>query len=148
MGDHPTAEVVAVAWLKGLPDLHDAVATEVPADESGWSTYGFVQVSAVGGSPNPYLPIGSPVVGLDFWAVAPSSGRPDWGKASQLYEVVRTGCLDHAGTPRTLTTLPAAYNDAQVLSAWLITELRRVPSDPRGWAHYTADLRLDWVEVA
>jgi hypothetical protein len=147
MGDHPTSEVVAVAWLKGLAGLHDAVATSVPADVTAWSTYGFVQVSAVGGSPNPYLPIGSPVAGLDLWAAAEDSAHPPWGKALQLYEVVRAGCLDHANCGRVLTTLPAAYNDARVLSAWLISEARRVPGDPRGWAHYTADLHIDWVEV-
>lgn len=148
MGEHPTAEVVAVAWLKGLAGLHSAVATEVPADVSSWATYGFVQVGAVGGSPNPYLPLSSSIVGLDFWAAAVDSGRPPWGKASQLYEVVRAGTLDHAGAARTVTGMPSAYNGARVLSAWLITALRRVPGDLRGWAHYNADLRLDWVEVA
>ena len=147
MGEHPSAEVVAVAWLKGLAGLNGAVATTVPADVSSWASTGFVQVSVVGGSPSPYLPVNSPVVGLDLWAAAVDSARPPWGVAARLYGVVRAGCLDHAGATRALTTLPSAYSDAQVLSAWLLTEARRVPGDQRGWAHYTADLRLDWVEV-
>jgi hypothetical protein len=143
---HPTNELVAVAWLKGVTDLGGRVATELPADEVSWADGGFVQVTGIGGSPERTMPVAKPVVSLDFWACAPGSGRPPWGKANQLAEHVRADVHAHATTARTVT-LPSAYSDARVITAYLLTEPRRVRSDVAYWAHYTADLHLSWVEL-
>jgi hypothetical protein len=46
-----------------------------------------------------------------------------------------------------VVTLPAAYHNARVMAAWLLSEPRRIRDDPADFAHYQADLQLVWVEV-
>lgn len=148
MSLRPTSELVAVSWLRGVTGLSSSmVATELPADNSTWSASGFVQVMGVGGSPNIYVPVAQPVIQVDCWAVNPNSAKPPWGKANQLAELIRMGCLDHANVGRTLTDFPAAYNDARVLTAYPISEPRRIRDDSADFAHYTMDLQFMWVEV-
>lgn len=146
MGLHPNSELVGVAWLKAVTGLGDTVATDVPGDQSTWSASGFTQVSAVGGSPGRTFPIAKAVLSLDFWATNPNSGRPPWGKAAQLAEHVRAGVHDHGAVPR-IVALPATYNGARVVTAYLLTEPRRIRSDVADLAHYSADLALSWVEL-
>jgi hypothetical protein len=146
---HPTDELVAVAWLKTITGLHEMVATETPDDTSTWQEYGFVTVEGAGGTPHVYLPVHRPVLGLDFWAVNPSSVRPPWGKANQLFEVVRAATLPGGGyLPAAITSLPADYNHAVVTEARVVIHARRIPEDEQGWAHYQADLELHWKEIS
>lgn len=144
-GFHPTTELVAVAWLKGITALGGAVATELPADTSSWASTGFVQVQGVGGTPALDLPVARPVVSVDFWWVAPSSSKPPWNKANQLAEHLRAH-LSSAWAAR-VVTLPAGYASARVTGAWLLTEPRRIRDDAADYAHFQADLQLNWVEV-
>lgn len=146
MSLHPTNELVAVGWLKGVAALDDNVATELPADNTTWSASGFVQVTAIGGTPELTVPVARPVLSLDFWACNPNGTKLPWWKANQLAEHVRAAVHDHAGTPR-LVALTGNYNDARVLDAWFVNEPRRIRSDDANYAHFTADLGLAWVEV-
>jgi hypothetical protein len=143
----PTSELVAVYWLKGLSGLGNLVATELPASASSWSASGFTQVSGVvGGTPSIDYALANPVVSLDFWANAPGSGRPPWNKANVLAEVARAGMLDHPAVPR-LLVLPAAYNNARVITVFPLQEPRKVRDDDAEFARYTMDSRFSWVEV-
>lgn len=148
MALHPTSELVAVAWLKTLSGLTAGnIATTLPKDVTSWATAGFVQVTAVGGSPNRYVPVANPVVSVDCWATAAQAANPPWYKANQLAEIIRTATLAHTAFP-VLVDPPGTYNPARVHTAFLITEPRRVTNDPAGYARFTCDLQLAWVEVA
>jgi hypothetical protein len=142
----PTNELVTVAWLKGLSGLNNLVATDLPTDASTWVASGFTQVTAVGGIPAAYFALANPVVTLDFWAVAPDSGKPPWNKANQLAETARMGLLDHASVGR-LLVLPAAYDNARVLTCRPLIEPRKVRNDEAGYARYSMDVEFSWVAV-
>lgn len=145
MSYYPNTELVAVGLLKNIPELGGGVATELPADNSSWSASGFVQVLTVGGSPSPYLPVASPVVGVDCWAVNPNSGKPPWGKAAGVAEYVRR-YLESVTVP-VRVVLPAGFEPADVLGAWVVSEPRRIREDTAGYAHFSMDVRIDWVRV-
>lgn len=143
----PTSELVAVAWLKGVPYLGNLVATDLPTDATSWAASGFTQVGpVVGGIPAIEYALANPVITMDFWANAPGSGTPPWGKANQLAEQARMGLLEHGSVPR-LLVLPAAYNNARCITAYPVTEPRKVRADPAGYARYTMDAVFSWVEV-
>ncbi len=145
---HPTAELVTVAWLKTLAGVpSSAVATTLPKDATTWSGGGFVQVTAVGGTPNMYVPMNDPVVSVDCWAANVQGSSSPWGKANQLAESVRAACYDLAAFPVLVTGMPGNYNDARVHSAWLMNEPRRITDDPGSYARYTFDLQSAWTEV-
>lgn len=146
---HPTDERVAVAVLKLIDGLHGNVATDLPADQSTWAEHGFVTVETTGGTPQPYLPVHRPVLGVDCWAVTEHSIRPPWGKANQLWEAIRAAILPDGGLlPASITTLPDTYEQAVVTEARFLTHARRVPEDEAGLAHYVADLEINWKEIA
>jgi hypothetical protein len=142
----PTSELVAVAWLKGLSGLNNLVATDLPIDATSWAASGFTQVTGVGGAGALDYALARPVLSLDFWAVAPDAGRPPWNKANQLAETARTGLLDHPSVPR-LVVLSAAYDNARVITAFPVSEPRKVRSDQAQYARYTMDAEFHWVAV-
>lgn len=145
---HPNTELVAREWLKSVDGIPDGqVGTVLPTDNSTWAASGYVQVTGVvGGTPAVDYLLAQPIVQIDCWAVNADSGKPPWGKASQLAEHIRAGCHDAAGK-RDLTTLPAAYNDARVLEVNLASEPRRVPSDEGSYARFSCDLSIKWIEL-
>lgn len=140
-----TTVLVAQAWLKGV--VGDIVAARLPRDSSTWAASGFVTVTTVGGSNGMYVPLRQPVVAVGCWAVAPESGRPPLGKASQLAERIQAACLDHGATPR-LLTLPGTYPQARVLSAYTTYDPREVPADEASYARIDMGVTFNWVEVA
>jgi hypothetical protein len=144
MGYRPNSEQVGVAWLKGITELGNAVATEVPTDVSTWAASGFTKVTSIGGDPNYYLPLARPNLSLHFFAAAVNSSRPPWGVAFRLAEAVRME-THSASAQRRLTGMSGA-NNAKVLNARL-EEPRRLEGDPGGAAEVVCDLALDWVEV-
>lgn len=139
-----TTELVAIAWLKGV--VGDIVATTLPRDNATWAASGFVTLATVGGTANSYVPLRSPVVAVDCWAVKPDSNRPPWNQATYLAEQIQAACYDSANTPR-LLTLPSGYPAARVLSAYSEYEPRRVPADPGGYARISCGLTFNWVQV-
>lgn len=145
--EHPTSDLVVVTWLKGVAGLDTRVATELPTtDGASWAASGFTQVTTVGGAPSIDYPLANPVVSLDFWAYATSSGRPPWNRANRLAEFARHAMLDHVNVPR-LLVLPAAYNNARVITCYPTIEPRRVKSDDAQYARFTMDAVFSWVEV-
>ncbi|MFI1166563.1 hypothetical protein ACH4UM_23905 [Streptomyces sp. NPDC020801] len=140
-----TPELVATAWLKTV--VGDRVATTLPKDNSSWAASGFCTLVTAGGTPNLYVPLREPVIGVDCWAVNPQSQKPPWNKAAVLAEAIQAACYDHRAIPRSVT-LPAGYPAAQVLSAYTTGEPRRIPDDPSSYARYSIPgLVLAWVEV-
>jgi hypothetical protein len=159
MSMNPTSDLVAVAWVSGIAGLSSSVvSTNLPQDNSTWATSGFVTVSTIGGSPDLYVPIRQPVIQVDCWAVNPNSGRPPWGKANALAELVRAHV--EAGPrasnfARSLTFPQGDYLGANVMDAIMRTEPRRgitegvAPSgDEASYARYLFDLELHWRVAA
>lgn len=142
------SELVAVTWLQGADGIEAGqVATTLPSDTTAWETNGFIQVPmVVGGSPQLHYALREPVVQVDVWAVNPSSGRPPWGKAASLMELVVAATYDVARMQRTLT-LPSGYPQARVMTAHFATEPRRIPSDNASYARFSADLVLHWIAL-
>lgn len=150
----PTSELVAAAWLAlYVPEFTAAmVGTSLPKDTGKWADSGFVQVSSLpSGSPLVDLPIRRPVVQIDTWGTANTSGvassiKPPWNLAAQLIEAIRFATEDaqtgHYGKSIAVKT---NYSEARVQAAYLVTEPLRVPDDPSGYARFTVDLAIDWV---
>lgn len=144
-----TPELVATAWLKTV--VGDRVATTLPkpaADGSlSWAEVGFVTLVTAGGTPNLYVPLRSPAMGVDCWAVNPGSQKPPWDKAAMLAEAIQAACYDHPAIPQTVT-LPTGYPAARVLSAYTTGDYRRVHDDASSYARYSIPgLVIAWVEV-
>jgi hypothetical protein len=140
-----TPELVATAWLKTV--VGDRVATTLPKDNTTWAASGFCTLVVAGGTPNLYVPLREPAVGVDCWAVNPQSQKPPWNKAAALAEAIQAACYDHPAIPQRVT-LPAGYPGVQVLSAYTTGEHRRVPDDPSSYARYSIPgLVIAWTEV-
>lgn len=141
-------ELVAVAWLSSAEGIETGqVATTLPSSQEAWEPNGFVHVvGAVGGTPQLYYALREPVVQVDCYAVNPSSGKPPWGKAASLMELLVAATYDEAGLQRILTLRPG-YPQARVLTAHFTSEPRRMPSDDASFARYQADLALHWITL-
>jgi hypothetical protein len=141
-----TPELVAEAWLKTV--VGDRVATTLPKDNATWAASGFCTLVVAGGTPNLYVPLREPVIGVDCWANNPSSQKPPWNKAAALAEAIQAACYDHRAIPQTVA-LPAGYPAAQVKSAYTTGEPRRIPDDPSSYARFSIPgLVLSWVGVS
>ncbi len=140
-----TPELVATAWLKTV--VGDRVATTLPKDNTSWAASGFCTIVTAGGTPNLYVPLREPVIGVDCWAVNPQSQKPPWNKAAALAEAIQAACYEHRSIPQAVA-LPAGYPAALVRSAYTTGEPRRIPDDPSSYARYTIPgLAISWVEV-
>lgn len=140
-----TPELVAEAWLKTI--VGDRVATTLPKDNSSWAASGFCTLVTAGGTPNMYVPLREPVIGVDCWANNPQSQKPPWNKAAMLAEAIVAACQDHRNIGQTVT-LPSGYPAAAVRSAYVTGDPRRIPDDPSSYARYSIPgLALAWVEV-
>ncbi|WP_030917303.1 hypothetical protein [Streptomyces sp. NRRL B-24720] len=141
-------ELVAVAWLLSAAGIEPGqVATTLPSDSAAWAENGFVHVvGAVGGSPQVDYALREPVVQIDTYAVNPGSGKPPWGKAASLMELIAAAAYQGAGMQRALTLLPG-YPQARVMSAHFTSEPRRMPGDDSSYARYQADLALHWITL-
>lgn len=159
----PNSELVALAWLGQIDGITPGmVGTTLPRDVMTWTANGFAQVATLGGSPHAYLPVASPVLEVNCWAVtasqsAPSapvnvSNKPPWGRAQRLVETIRAGLyaltLDGYGRGRWLTMPVPGYAHASVQSAVMLTEARRIPDDQGSYARYSFDLQLTWIPEA
>lgn len=140
-----TPELVATAWLKTV--VGDRVSTTLPKDNTSWAASGFCTLVLAGGTPNIYVPLRDPAMGVDCWAFNAQSQKPAWNKAAALAEAIVAACQDHPAIPQTLT-LPTGYPAAQVKSAYITGDPRRVPDDPSSYARYSIPgLVIAWTEV-
>lgn len=145
-----TPELVAIAWLKTV--VGDCVATTLPKPTKdgsvlSWADTGFVTLAVAGGTPNLYVPLRAPVMGVDCWAANVGSQKPPWDKAAILAEAIQAACYDDASIPQTVS-LPSGYPAARVLSAYTTGEHRRMPDDASSYARYSIPgLVIAWTEV-
>lgn len=148
---HPTDELVAVAWLKTIPALGDGVATTLPTDTATWPTLGtpagpiFVQITIVGGAVELEYNRTEAIIGVACWAASPTSGKPPWGRASQVAALVRDAATSQRGGG--VVTMPVGYGPAVVETVYPASPPRRILSDPADYARYDLDLNLRWIEV-
>lgn len=146
----PNTELVAIAWIKGIPGIPtNSVNTTLPSDNTTWSSSGFVQVPfAVGGSPDMEINMQRPVVQVDFWAVNINGAKPPWGKAAQLAQKVvqATWQGENTANPanRSVTMHVPGYLQARVHSAYFVVEPRRITEDDARFARFSGDLQLHW----
>jgi hypothetical protein len=144
----PTIDVVAVALIRVLSAIPASrVDTTLPKDTAVWSD-GFVQVIGVSEQSGMYVPLHASVINVSCWATNIGSGKPPWGKANQLSEIIKVACLEHSNFPVTLdlSTL-GDYGPARVHSAYFITEPHRIPSDEGSYARYDGDLQIHWTPL-
>lgn len=144
----PTSELVAKAWILGLPGVPSgAVATTLPEDTTAWLT-GFVQVTALNGSPQLYMKKREIVLDVTCWyQPPPASNNPPWNKAAQLAEkVFDGGYADALVIQRLLTTLPAAYDNARVL-VFMPSEVEKRGEDDAGNAAFGFNAEMHWIAV-
>lgn len=147
---HASPELVAEAWLKTV--LGDIVATTLPKPGRdgtlSWADTGFVTLVIAGGSPNIYVPLRDPVIGVSCWAVNPGSQKPPWRDASNLAETIVAACQDHPSIPKQALSLPSGYPDVQIKSAYVTGDPRRIPDDASSYARYDIPgLVIAWTEV-
>lgn len=154
----PSAELVAVAWLKNIfSPTFDNIATNLPGDNTTWSDDGFIQVGVVGGSPGVHVPMRNPVIQVDCWACNLNSQKPPWGKASALAETIVEALYDpeSVGEALTMPGTPGMYLRARVLSAYAVSEPRRLtlgrqttPEDSAtGFARLQFDMSMHWTAI-
>lgn len=145
MAHAPNAEMVAVAWAKAIPGVDASkVATSLPGDVTAWAATGFVQVTAVGGSPEVHTGLRRPVVTFDCWAATPGSQRPPWGKAATLAERVFSAFYDETRLPALVSFGDLDYPPVHIRTGWPVTEPRKFPGDPSGFARVMFDAQLIW----
>ena len=141
----PTAEMMAVAWLKtvdGIPS--DKVATSLPGDNSTWAASGFIQVSVAGGTPQSHVPLYAPVIQVDCWANNANSQKPPWGKAGHLAGAIQWATYSQGAQVGVLPMLDDFY-DVRVTTVRCVSEPRRIPGDDAGFARVQLDLEFSWT---
>ena len=145
MGHKPVTDLVAQAWLSGLPGFSTGmVGAVLPQATDGWATTGFVQVQPVTGGIDPSSGLRTPHVQVDCWAVKPGSAKPPWYKANQLAETVIAATIDGTGQ-QTPVDLGTHYDPARILTVVALGEPRRVPDPDGSYARYSLDLAISWI---
>jgi hypothetical protein len=140
----PNSELVFGAWLSSVAGLSPSmVATQLPSDLAAWQKSGFVTYVVNGGSPSIYTPLRSPVFGVDCWAAAKGSSKPQWFMANSLAEKIRQGC--NADNAQRWLTMPTGYEQARVATAYLLSEPQRVYDDAGNLARYRMNVQANWV---
>lgn len=143
----PTNELVAQEWVRSIPGLTAFVDSQLPSDESVWTTNGAVIVNIVGGAPNIYLKVRNPVIQVDCWQNNPNSDKLPWNLAVALAEQVRTALEDDETLNRLLTISVNGvnYQSAWAQTAYVMTEPRRVYSDAGDYAGCSFDCAISWT---
>lgn len=147
--------LVARSWISAIPLVAALTAPSpapvgltVPADPTSWADSGFIQVLTTGGSPNPEYRLRQPVVTVITWATKIGSKKPPWATAGRLAEYVLAACYSEHQIREILAISAGGitYPSAQVIEVLALSEPREVPGDPAGYARYTFDFELLWVQ--
>jgi hypothetical protein len=140
---YATPEKVALGWGAAIFNTTMVGAT-LPTDNTTWAASGFVTATiSTGLGPHMYYRFDRPVISLQCWAVNPDTGRPPWGKAQNLAETIRV--LGAYRNEPVAVTVPDSSENARVLSAYLVSEPRKVFGDLGDYAAYVVDVQLFWV---
>lgn len=139
----PTAELVAVHWLKGVPGLpHDLIATTLPERSDAFEKSGFIQVVSAGGTRDIETSMRRSVVMVDTWAYNANSQKVPWGKANQLSEQVAEATLRSARR----VVLPTNFQNALVREVSMAGEPQRITGEP-DYARYTLTVAMFWTPI-
>jgi hypothetical protein len=147
-------DLVAIAWVSRIPAVA-ALATQppvggsVPADATSWAATGFIEVLTTGGSPDPEYRRRRPVVTAFCWAVKIGSKKPPWSAAGRLAEYIFDACYTEHLTHALITPVAEGitYPTAQIQEVNApLSEPRKVPNDPAGYARYMIDFEMMWVQ--
>jgi len=146
------SELVAAAYVRTVVSAYDTAVGAVlqgPDEETGrvtWGKAGFVQITGINGSIDPYVPLRRPVVSLDVWAAPPGqSKRPPWNLAFAIAEQIIAATYEtRQHTAHVVVTLPTGYPSARVVEFSALTEPARRPSDPSDYARVGFDVAISW----
>jgi hypothetical protein len=146
------AELVAQAYLREILTPYGVGVAAVlpgPSQETGllsWAVNGFVVVGSVNDQINRDVPVRTSIVSLDVYAVAVNSGKPPWGQAYAIAEVLIEAQYDTTthDTQQPITTLPTGFPDVRVCGFRAVTGPSRRPSDPSNFARVGFDVSLSW----
>lgn len=144
----PTSELVAKAFILGISGVPSGKAASVlPEDRATWPD-GFVQAVALDGTPQLHVKKREVMIDITCWYPAKEgSNKPPWNKAAQLAEIVfNAGYEDVLTVQRLLTSLPAAYDNARVLS-WMPGEVEKRGQDEAGNAAFGFTVEMHWIAV-
>lgn len=148
MALHPTAELVAKAFILGIPGVPAGkVASTLPTSRGTWPD-GFVTVAALPSSPQLHVKKRESVLDVVCWfPPKEGSNKPLWNRAAQLAEnVFDEAYRDVLLTQRLLDTLPSEYNNARVLS-WMPGDPEKRGNDAAGNAAFGMNVEMHWIEV-
>lgn len=148
MGLFPTSDLVAKAWILGIPGVPAGkVASSLPEDRATWQQ-GFVVAVSLDGTPRLHVKKREVVLDVTCWYPAKEgSGKPPWNHAAQLAEIVfDAGYQDPLTVQRLLTSMPAAYDNARVL-AWMPGEVEKRGNDAAGNAAFGFECEMHWIAV-
>jgi hypothetical protein len=161
---HPTSELVVAAWIAAItPIPAGMIATQPPAATS-WTAFvppgatpaytnivQFVAARVIGGTPQLNVPVRKPVAEIKCYATNVNSDKPPWFAANQTAELITYACYNRMlyefSRGLTVGTNNTNYNPANVLSAVVHTEPRRLYGDIRNYAVYQRDIGFTWREV-
>jgi hypothetical protein len=143
----PNTQLVVAAWINSISDLRPGcAAAELPTDNATWGTSGFAVVTVVGGNHHVFSgQVNHPVVQIDCFAMKPETGRPLWGAANAMLSTISAACDAKATLQRALA-LPHSFGQARVLSAYQLSEERRIYRDNISAAIVQADFHFYWRE--
>lgn len=147
---HPSSTQVMTAWLKQVLNLPVAPAS-LP-DVSGWFDTGMITIPALaGGNPNWYVPERQPIMQIDCWAANRAAAGSDavgrkapYSVANQLADAVVLGCYgSQAGVE---LTMPSGFKPVWLSTVYPVSEVRKVPEPALGFAHFSVDIAMVWIE--
>lgn len=144
MPTHANTPLVAAAWLAtitGLPAGSIGISRP-PVDK--WPAAGFVSLGPIftAARETNGPPLRWPIVQIDCVAVRPNSKKPNYFAAADLAEIVWHATLLE---PPALT-LPIGVNPVHLSTLYAITEPEQVPEPDTGFAHYSIDVCVGWIE--
>lgn len=143
-----TSELVAAAYLRTL-DYGDSgspgVGNTVPKDKTTWLD-GFIQIGIIGGVAEIDIPTRKPIVQLDVYVPSVNTSKPQWGHANAIADSIVAACYEDISPGITLD-LGTGRTGARVQSVYLASEPKRLWNDPGGYARYTFDIVIVWVNA-
>lgn len=141
---HANTALVTATWLATLTDLPAGVVGISRPPVAKWATTGFVSLGPIfaGNREVNGPPLRWPVVQIDCVAVHPNSKKPNYPVAANLAEIVWHGCQLE---PPALT-LPAGVMPVHLSTLFAVSDVRQVPEGETGFAHYSIDVCVGWIE--
>ena len=135
----PSAQQVATAWIKTVPELAGIDVASTLAPVGSWKTQDFIVVGAgLGGIPQTGVMVRSSVLQVTVFAKRPNSDRPAWNRASMTSEAIRDAT--YGSYQFGALEIPGGFLGVNLHSVEAMSEPRRGLGDPAAMALYSIDL--------